>query len=184
MKRIYKPNYKGYLTLPRAFLYLLQNNYLTPTEFTYFLIFLSQADFDKRHGDLYTVILRDDEQIAKIINTHISTISRMKKKLIKKLILQKYKNGYIKVNLLPLFDKNNAHIFARLNSTQLQSLFAFQLENASHLQNKIAEMQFEDTEEKDITTTKKSKSMFSSKKDLGSSTKDIEEYIDPEDLPF
>lgn len=181
MKRIYKPNYKGFLILPRAIQFFFQNTALRPSDLGYFISFITQLDFDPRH-ELYTVLLRDDSQLATMWNVHQTTVSRQKKDLIEKGFLQQDQRGYLTSNLLPLFLSKNSSILASLSETQMKAIFTNHQESPEELVNKIAKMHFYPNKETVKKKYKDPKSRFSSKSDLSQSVHD--EDIDPEDIPF
>lgn len=169
-------------------LLLIASNELTILEFSFLIILLTQVDYDSRHTDTYTVILRDDDQIAKLLNISSSAVYRHKRELIRKGFLQKGKNGYIKINLLPLFLSKNAPKIANLNESQLKELFAKFHGVPQELEEKIANMQFAVLKHKDRTSHSKYKSTFSSKEDLDSfkrgNNQKMNEDVDPDDIPF
>jgi hypothetical protein len=188
MKRTYKPNLKGFITFPRSVILLLKNTDITITEFGYFLLFLTQLDYDPRHNDIYTVLLRDDKQLATVFNCDESTIYRKRTDLIKRGLLQTDSDGNTRCNLLPLFLSKNSTILTHLTDEQLKQIFAVSTDTPHEIQTKIAEMQFESQDYPVTTKQHDSKSTFSSKYDLCSFNKCIEQKLDesikPEDIPF
>jgi hypothetical protein len=183
MKRIYEPNYKGFLILPRATQFLLKNASLSVTEFGYFLLFLTQIDFDSRHKEIYTAILRDDKQLADMWGVNKTTVYKNKLKLLEKGLIQEDENGYFKINLLPLFLSKNSAKLAILNIQQLQNIFAIHKESSDEINQIIAKMQFDDTDSVDTISHFDPKSTFSSKEDLSLSNHSSEN-IDSDEILF
>lgn len=183
MKRVYSPNYKGYIILPRGILSVLSIN-LSVIELAYFIIFLTQADYDSRHKETYAIILRDDKQIAEINKVNLSTITKNKNKLIKRGYIYKNTYGNYYIPLLPLFIKENAHMVAGLNFAQAKELFAPSHLNPADLKDKIAKMHMDNVEFSIGTSQKKSKSTFSSKEALSSSNEEKGKQIKEDDIPF
>jgi hypothetical protein len=63
MKIKYKTNLKGYISVLRSISLLLKDNTLDLSLLGAYLLFVMQADWDKKH-DNYTMIIRDDKQLA------------------------------------------------------------------------------------------------------------------------
>lgn len=186
MKRRYPPNYKGFLYLHRAVLFLYKTYKVTASEFAYFLTFLLQSDYDKRHTETYSLILRDDDQIAEIMQVNPSTVNRQKKKLLRKGLIQKIRGNYC-INSVVLFTKDTRHLQTQVDIAKLQIIYSLMHLSSTELVDKVAIMQMGIMKQTITPPSKKARSRFSTRDDLGSSPKEnlsMNEDVDPDDIPF
>lgn len=168
MKRPYNPNYSGSFPIPRAIQLLLKNKTLNFTLLAAYLCFVAQADWDKKHP-FYSVIIRDDNELAKGWNCSVSTVTRKKEALIKKGLLYE-KDGLVYVKNTTLFENEWVSIYAKLPPATLKTFFAKTPEEVANMLKESAKMQ-----ENQVQNTPQSFNV-SSKGNSGFSTED-EEYI-------
>lgn len=139
MKITYKANYAGYLVVLRAIQMLLKDGTLNFTQLGAFICFVAEADFDSRHP-YYTVITRDDAELANAWGCNSSTVTRKRKELIRKGLLSS-EDGLTKVTNFSLFELQWVKTYAKLKPTILQVLFAKTLSESAKEMEKIAIMQ-------------------------------------------
>lgn len=122
-------NYAGYIPLARSILHLVRNNILNFSELGFLICFVMQADFDSKHRN-YSIIQRDDKQLATEFGINSTTFYRHRSNLIKIGLLTE-ENGVIKVTNFPMFEldwvrkliKLPPHIQANLFLEKDQTLF-------------------------------------------------------------
>lgn len=132
-------NYSGYIPVLRSILLLVNSGVIPLSLLGSYIYFVMQADFDTRHK-YYSVVLRDDEQLANAANVNPTTIYRHRKELIKAgLLLEEGK--YTKVTNFGLFDFEVVKKLVKLPPANPQELFLIPQEILSNKGIFIANMQ-------------------------------------------
>lgn len=138
MKIKYKTNFAGYIPVLRSIQLLLKDHMLTFTQLGAFICFVSQADFDHRHPH-YTVIIRDDYQLAEEWGCSPSTVHRRRKELIDKGLLNE-KDGMTRVTNFTLFQLDWVKSpYAKLPPTIVKSFYAKSIEEVAKDVDSIAQ---------------------------------------------
>ena len=162
MKITYKTNFNGYIILLRAIQLLIKDKTLDFTELGSYICLIAQADYDRRHKRTYSIIIRDDKEIADELGCDYSTIYRHRKNLIKKGLLVETSEGYTKVPNFYLFELKYAQYLAKVPAPHLHKLFAKPLGISEGLQELMAKLQDNKLQSVNSSST-------SSKGNLGSS---------------
>lgn len=138
MKIKYKTNFAGYIPVLRSIQMLLKDHILTFTQLGAFICFVSQADFDHRHPN-FTVIIRDDYQLAQEWGCSPSTVHRRRKELIDKGLL--YENdGITRVTNFTLFQLDWVKsAFAKLPPAIVKSFYAKSIDEVAKDVDSIAQ---------------------------------------------
>lgn len=138
MKIKYKTNFAGYFPLLRAILLLLKDNTLNFTQLGAYLCFVAQADFDRKHP-YYTVIIRDDSELANEWGCSSSTVNRKRKELIKIGLL--YENdGLTRIKNFSMFELEWLKTLAKVPPTITKTFYAKTLDEIAESFDTIAEM--------------------------------------------
>lgn len=136
MKMKYNPQQSGYITVLRDFQKLLSNKELSFSLLGAYLLFVFQADWDRRHNNC-RAILPDDKDLAKLWNCHISTVYRMKKKLVK-LGLIEFTNEVYYIKNLSLFETGTIKSVLKKN---LANVHIYYSKTESELSKKLFEIE-------------------------------------------
>src|SRR3989344_4736658 len=130
MKIKYKANFKGYIPVLRSLQLLLKNKTLTFAQLGAYICFVAQADFDNKHRN-YTVVVRDDYELAKEWSCSPSTVHRQRKELISKGLLYE-EDGLTRIKNFALFELGWVKSsFAKLPPALVKSFFAKTLEESA-----------------------------------------------------
>lgn len=117
MRIKHEPTISGWFPLMRVLFKLLNSN-LTVTELGYYLLFVSQANFDTRHKH-YTAILRDPDYIAKEFALSTSTVSRQRRNLQNKGLIKECK-GTFYIRNMELFKTSDVQSLVKSNPDYLK----------------------------------------------------------------
>jgi hypothetical protein len=135
-----KTSLKGYLILARPIFKLIPEKGLSASQLFYYLYFVSQADWDRRHEQLYSCIIRDDNELAEGLKVNPSTVWRNKKALIECKLL-KVKEGRTYINNLSLFEIGTVKSAIKADIANLQDYFAKPEDDLAKILMEIAETQ-------------------------------------------
>lgn len=135
-----EPSLKGYLVLVRSIFTLISNKQLSFTQLGAYLYFVSQADWSRQTGHMYSCILRDDEKMANLLQVSQSTIWRQKKALVKKGFLFE-REGLTWITNMSLFDISIVKSVIKANLANTHEYFANTEEELAKKLLDIAETQ-------------------------------------------
>jgi len=119
----HKTSLKGYLILVRSIFKLIPEKGLSASQLLYYLYFVSQADWDRRHKEIYSCITRDDSNLAKELKVNPTTVWRHRQALIKHGLLIA-SEGQTYVNNLSLFEIGTVKSAIKADIANLQDYFA------------------------------------------------------------
>lgn len=138
MKIKYKTNFKGFVPVLRSIQLLLQDGTLNFTQLGAYISFVSQADFDSKHPH-YTVLIRDDYELAKAWRCSPSTVNRRRNELIQKGLLSEV-DGVTRVTNYSLFEYSMIKTYAKVEPQLLKTFFAITIDEVAKKVQSVAEM--------------------------------------------
>lgn len=139
MKISFPINYSGYIPFLRSILFLVKADIISLPQLGFYICFVMQADFDRRHPH-YRTILRDDKQLAKEFDLDPTTIYRYRKAFVKAGLLVE-ERGQTRVPNYFMFELDKVNKLARLPISTLQDLFVKPQEDFAEVELSIANMQ-------------------------------------------
>lgn len=138
MKIVHKANFKGYITILRSIQYLLKDKTINFTQLGAFISFAAQADWDSRHPH-YSVIIRDDAELAREWGCSVTTVSRKRKELIKIGVLYE-KDGLTRIKNFSMFELKWLKTLANVPPTITKTFYAMTLDEVAESVDSIAKM--------------------------------------------
>lgn len=138
MKIKYKTNFKGFVPVLRSIQLLLQDGTLNFTQLGAYVCFVSQADFDSKHS-YYTVLIRDDYELAKAWGCSPSTVNRRRNELIQKGLLYEI-DGVTRVTNFSLFEYSMIKTYAKVEPQLLKTFFAITIDEVAKKIESVAKM--------------------------------------------
>lgn len=129
-------NLVGTLPVPRAIICLLNQGLISISDFGWYMIFLTQADFGHAYGN-YAIVTKSDKVIAKEILKNESTVFKARKKLIKVGILKTVDRKTL-VSNFDLFNKKNKvsiNVLSQTDGEEKQKILAnYFIDNERYMQ--------------------------------------------------
>lgn len=139
MKIEYKTDFEGFIPILRAALLLIKEKNLSFAQFGAYIMFTSQANYNKRNK-YYGYIIRSDKEIGRALDYDSTAIYKLKIALIKKGLFQN-KDGLTYIPNFYLFKSPWPSKLAKIPSSFLQDLFVNPQEEVEGLQGAIAKLQ-------------------------------------------
>lgn len=182
MKIKYKTNLKGYITVLRSISLLLKDNTLDLSLLGAYLLFVMQADWDKKH-DNYTMIIRDDKQLASEWGCSQSTVNRKRNQLIKMGLL-KVENGITQVTNFSMFVPEWTKTYAKLPAETTKSLYSLTIDQVAKEISSLADMHKNQDQKSIQSFNVPSKENITLSSSNNKNIEDSYEDIDPDEIPF
>ena len=174
MKIKYKANFKGYIPVLRSLQLLLKDKTLTFAQLGAYICFVAQADFDNKHRN-YTVIVRDDYELAKEWACSPSTVHRQRKELRSKGLLYEDDDGLTRIKNFALFELSWVKTFTKFPPVLLKLFFAITLEESLKEAKNIANLQDDQVQKVPQSSSISSKGELSSSRLSSQTDTDINE---------